>query len=197
MLKKIAVLISGSGSNLQALIDACKDNTILGEIVVVVSNRNDAYGLIRAKEANIETAVIKDNNQLVELLKEKEVDLIVLAGYLAIICDELIYQFKDRIVNIHPSLLPSFGGKGAYGINVHKQALKRGVKITGATVHFVSEVVDGGPIFLQEACEIGDLTTAQEIQQRVLEIEHRLIVQAVKIFCQQKVKVENERVWIG
>lgn len=197
MLKKIAVLISGSGSNLQALIDACKDNTILGEIVVVVSNRNDAYGLIRAKEANIETAVIKDNNQLVELLKEKEVDLIVLAGYLAIICDELICQFKDRIVNIHPSLLPSFGGKGAYGINVHKQALKRGVKITGATVHFVSEVVDGGPIFLQEACEIGDLTTAQEIQQRVLEIEHRLIVQAVKIFCQQKVKVENERVWIG
>ncbi len=193
MVKNIAVLVSGGGSNLQAIID--NQNTINGKVVLVVSNRKNAYGLDRAKMAGIETAVIsKDDTALIALLKDRNIDLVVLAGYLAILSEDFIQAFKNRIINIHPSLLPSFCGHGAYGIHVHEMALTRGVKVTGATVHFVSEIVDGGPIILQESCCIADLDNASSIQQRVLKIEHRLLPEAVRLFCDDKLKVDQERV---
>lgn len=193
MVKKIAVLVSGSGTNLQAIID--QQNILNGEVVLVVSNRKNAYGLKRAEKANIDTAIIRnDDPAILKLLKEYEVDVVVLAGYLAILTPEFIAAYPNKIINIHPSLLPSFCGRGAYGLHVHEQALARGVKITGVTVHFVSEEVDGGPIILQEACDISDLTTAEDIQQRVLKIEHVILSKAIKAFCEDRIKIENGKV---
>ena len=191
---KMAVFVSGGGTDLQSVIDACQNGQINGEIKLVVSNRKNAYGLTRANNAGIETAVVKNNDHLlVEMLKEREIDLIVLAGYLAILTDELINAYPYKIINIHPSLIPSFCGPGFYGMHVHEAVLKRGVKVSGATVHFVSSEVDGGPIILQEACDISDLDNAEDIQARVLEIEHRILPQAVALYCDGKIKVENER----
>lgn len=191
---KIAVFVSGGGTDLQSVIDACQNGQINGEIRLVVSNRKNAYGLTRASNAGIETAVVKnDDHLLVEMLKEREIDLIVLAGYLAILTDELINAYPYKIINIHPSLIPSFCGPGFYGMHVHEAVLKRGVKVSGATVHFVSSEVDGGPIILQEACDISDLDNAEDIQARVLEIEHRILPKAVALYCDGKIKVENER----
>ena len=191
---KMAVFVSGGGTDLQSVIDACQSGQINGEIKLVVSNRKNAYGLTRASNAGIETAIVKNNDHLlVEMLKEREIDLIVLAGYLAILTDELIDAYPCKIINIHPSLIPSFCGPGFYGMHVHEAVLKRGVKVSGATVHFVSSEVDGGPIILQEACDISDLDKAEDIQERVLEIEHRILTQAVALYCDGKIKVENER----
>ena len=154
---KMAVFVSGGGTDLQSVIDACQSGQINGEIKLVVSNRKNAYGLTRASNAGIETAIVKNNDHLlVEMLKEREIDLIVLAGYLAILTDELIDAYPCKIINIHPSLIPSFCGPGFYGMHVHEAVLKRGVKVSGATVHFVSSEVDGGPIILQEECDIYD-----------------------------------------
>lgn len=194
---KIAVLISGSGTNLQALIDAYKNNELNGEISIVISNRKKAYGLERAKNAGIEAMHIKDEELLIKTLKEKNIDLIVLAGYLAIVSDKLINLYENKIINIHPSLIPSFCGSGFYGIHVHEHAFKRGVKLSGATVHFVSTVVDGGPIILQRSIDISDCNSPEEIQEKILyNIEHKLLVEAVKLYCDNKLKVENERVII-
>lgn len=194
----IAVLVSGGGTNLQALIDACNDKKINGEIKLVVSNRKSAYGLTRASKANIKNEFIKDENILIERLKEEKIDLIVLAGYLAIISEKLISQFNNRIINIHPSLIPSFCGSGCYGIHVHEKAFARGVKISGATVHFVSEIVDGGPIILQRAIDVSNCNSPEEMQKLILEkIEHELIVEAVKLYCDNKLKVIDERVIIN
>ena len=194
---RIAVLISGSGTNLQALIDATKRKYIDGEIVLVVSNRIKAYGLERAKNANIKAECIKDEKLLIERLQEEKVDLIVLAGYLAIISEELINLYENKIINIHPSLIPSFSGPGFYGIHVHNAVYKRGVKVSGATVHFVSKEVDGGPIILQKSIDISSCNSPEEIQEKILlNIEHNLLVEAVKLFCDNKLKVENERVQI-
>ena len=194
---RIAVLVSGGGTNLQALIDATKANEINGEIVLVVSNRKKAYGLERAKNAAIRAEWIKEEELLISRLQEEKVDLIVLAGYLAIISEKLIKLYKNRIINIHPSLIPSFCGPGYYGIHVHEKAFERGVKVSGATVHFVSEVVDGGPIILQEAIDISEAKSPEEIQQMILmNIEHKIIVKAVKLYCDEKLKIENERITI-
>lgn len=191
---KIAVFISGGGTDLQSVIDAVENKSINGEIVLVVSNRKNAYGLERAKKAGIETAVVRKNDELiVKMLKERNVDLIVLAGYLAILTDVLIDAYPNKIINIHPSLIPSFCGPGYYGMHVHEKVLERGVKITGATVHFVNGEVDGGPIILQEACNIDDLDDPEDIQARVLEIEHRILPKAVALYCEGKIVVENER----
>ena len=191
---KIAVFVSGGGTDLQSVIDACQAGQIHGEIVLVVSNRQKAYGLERARRAGIETAVVKkDDHLLVSMLKERQVDLIVLAGYLAILTDELIDAYPNQIINIHPSLIPSFCGPGYYGLHVHEAVLKRGVKVTGATVHFVSCEVDGGPIIIQEACDISDLDSPEDIQARVLEIEHRILPQVVGLYCDGKIIIENER----
>ncbi len=191
---KIAVFISGGGTDLQSVIDAVENKNINGKIVLVVSNRKNAYGLERAKKAGIETAVVrKDDELIVKMLKERSVDLVVLAGYLAILTDVLIDAYPNKIINIHPSLIPSFCGSGYYGIHVHEKVLERGVKVTGATVHFVNGEVDGGPIILQEACNIDDLDSPEDIQARVLEIEHRILPKAVALYCDGKIIVENER----
>ena len=192
---RIAVLISGGGTNLQSLIDAISRKEIDGEIVLVASNRKNAYGLERAKNANILAEVIKDENILIERLKELNVELIVLAGYLAIVSDNLINLYENKIMNIHPSLIPSFCGPGYYGIHVHEEAFNRGVKVAGATVHFVSNVVDGGPIILQDAVDVSFCKSPEEMQKRVLEsVEHKLLPKAVKLYCENKVRVINGRV---
>ena len=194
---RIAVLISGGGTNLQSLIDNVKNGYINGEIALVVSNRAKAYGLERARQANIKAECIKDEKLLIERLKEEKIDLVVLAGYLAIISDELINLYPNKIMNIHPSLIPSFCGPGYYGIHVHNEAFKRGVKVAGATVHFVSNVVDGGPIILQKAIDVSLASSAEEMQEMILlNVEHKILPEAVKLYCEGKIKVENERVTI-
>lgn len=194
---KIAVLISGSGTNLQSLIDACNRKEINGEIKLVVSNKESAYGLVRAKNSNIKAVFEKDENKVLALLKEEKIDLIVLAGYLAIISDNFINQYENKIINIHPSLIPSFCGSGYYGLRVHKKAFERGVKVAGATVHFVSNVVDGGPIILQKAIDVSSCKSPEEMQEKILlNVEHKLLPEAVKLFCDGKLKIENERVEI-
>ena len=193
----IAVLISGSGTNLQAIIDSWQNKEINGNLKLVVSNRKKAYGLERARLAGIEALHIKDEDLLIKTLEDNQIDLIVLAGYLAIVSDKLINKFPNRIINIHPSLIPSFCGPGYYGIHVHEAVFKRGVKVSGATVHFVSAVVDGGPIILQRTIDISDCKTPEEIQTKILlNIEHKLIVEAVKLYCDGKLRVNNERVEI-
>ena len=194
---KIAVFVSGGGTNLQSLIDECQKGTINGEITLVVSNRLKAYGLERARKAGIKAECIKDQKVLLERLKEEGIDLIVLAGYLAIIGEDLIKEYKNRIINIHPSLIPSFAGPGFYGLHVHEAAFQRGVKVAGATVHFVSEEVDGGPIILQQAMDVSKATSPEEMQEMVLlNIEHKILPEAVRLFCEGKLQVEDERVKI-
>lgn len=194
MLKRIAVLVSGGGTNLQALIDAQKSGIIKsGEIVCVVSNKPDVYALERAKSAGIETAVITKkeygadfDNQLCEYLKERKIDVVVLAGFLAIIKKPLLDAFPDRIVNVHPSLIPSFCGDGFYGLKVHEAALEYGVKVTGATVHFVNEITDGGKIIMQKAVEIKDGDTPELLQKRVMEeAEWKILPAAVEKLCSE------------
>ena len=193
---KIAVFVSGGGTDLQSIIDACQKGEINVDISLVISNRKSAYGLERARNAGIRAEWLKDEDKIIEALQEEGVELIVLAGYLAIISERLINLYPNKIMNIHPSLIPSFCGPGFYGLHVHEAALKRGVKVSGATVHFVSPVVDGGPIILQEAVDISDLKTAEDIQARVLEIEHRILPKAVGLYADNRIKVENERVEI-
>ena len=170
---------------------------INGEIKLVVSNKESAYGLVRAKNSNIKAVFEKDENKVLALLKEEKIDLIVLAGYLAIISDNFINQYENKIINIHPSLIPSFCGSGYYGLRVHKKAFERGVKVAGATVHFVSNVVDGGPIILQKAIDVSSCKSPEEMQEKILlNVEHKLLPEAVKLFCDGKLKIENERVEI-
>ena len=193
---KVAVLVSGGGTDLQSIMDACAAKEINAEVKLVISNRKSAYGLERARLAGIRAEWIKDEDLILKCLEEMDIDLVVLAGYLAIVSDKLINRYENRIINIHPSLIPSFCGPGFYGLHVHEAALKRGVKVSGATVHIVSTVVDGGPIILQEAVDISDLKTAEDIQARVLEIEHRILPKAVGLYADNRIKVENERVEI-
>lgn len=199
MKKRIGVLVSGGGTNLQALIDAQKSGIIKsGEIVTVVSNKEGAYALERAKNADIDAKVITKkscggdsaefNRAICSYMKEKQVDIIVLAGFLAILEGELLEEYKNRIINIHPSLIPSFCGGGFYGLKVHQAALDYGVKVTGATVHFVNEVTDGGKIILQKAVYINPNDTAQTLQKRVMEeAEWKILPQAVEMVCNGEV----------
>ncbi|MBO4235162.1 MAG: phosphoribosylglycinamide formyltransferase [Firmicutes bacterium] len=167
---RIAVLVSGGGTNLQALIDSEKrGENPSGKIVLVASANPNAYALERAKAASIETFVFKDEAELIDKLQRDEIDLIVLAGFLKILSPEFIREFPNRIINVHPALLPSFGGKGCYGIHVHEMALDYGVKVTGATVHFVNEVPDGGTIIAQKAVEVRHDDTPETLQRRVME----------------------------
>ena len=203
-MKNIVVLVSGGGTNLQALIDAQKSGDITnGKISCVISSNPDAYALKRAETNNIDTAVIrrKDydsqseyDNALITLLESKKADLIVLAGFMTILGAEVIKAFENRIINIHPSLIPSFCGEGFYGLRVHEVALSRGVKVTGATAHFVNEVCDGGPIILQKAVEIKNDDTPESLQKRVMEqAEWHILPQAVALFCNDKIKVIDNK----
>ena len=177
MLKaRIAVLVSGGGTNLQALSDAEQNGIIKsGEIVLVISSNPDAYALERAENAGIKTLVIprKDNTdfeqQIISALENDKIDLIVLAGFMCILSEDFTSRFPERIINVHPSLIPSFCGSGYYGLRVHKAALDYGVKVTGATVHFVNEIPDGGKIILQRAVEVKDGDTPEILQKRVME----------------------------
>lgn len=174
-----------------------KREKINGEIRLVISNRKKAYGLERARLHGIQAEWIKDEDEILKRFEEEKIDVVVLAGYLAIVGDKLIEQYKNRIINIHPSLIPSFCGPGFYGMHVHEAVFKRGVKVSGATVHFVTGEVDGGPIILQRAVDISDLETPEDIQARVLEIEHEILPEAVALYCEGRVSVENERVKIS
>ena len=194
---RIAVFVSGSGTNLQSLIDAVNEGYINAEISLVVSSKENAYGLERARNANIKAEFIKDQSIILKRLEEEKIDLIVLAGYLSIVGEELINKYKNKIINIHPSLIPSFSGPGYYGLRVHKKVYERGVKVSGATVHFVSSEVDGGPIILQRAIDISDCKSPEEIQEKILiNIEHKILKEAVKLFVENKLQVVNERVEI-
>lgn len=202
----VAVLASGNGSNLQALIDAQTLGIFKGKIVLVFSNRKKAYALERARQAGIEALhlSIKDFNSaeafdeaLVAILKARQIDLIVEAGYLRILTHKVIDAYAQRIINIHPSLLPAFGGDGFYGIHVHQAVFDSGAKVSGATVHFVTETVDGGPIILQQAIPLEQDWQPEDIQAAVLKLEHPLLVEAVRLFCDNNLEIIDNRVYIG
>lgn len=203
----IAVLVSGGGTNLQALIDAEKAGKIEnGRISVVVASKRGVYALERAKNAGIEGVVLarKDFDSvddysaaLEKLLKEKKTDLIVLAGFMTITNAAFTKAFENRIINVHPALIPSFCGKGYYGLHVHEAALARGVKVSGATVHFVNEVCDGGPIILQKAVPVEPGDTPETLQRRIMEqAEWQLLPKAVSLFCAGRLSVDGAVVTI-
>lgn len=200
----IAVLVSGSGTNLQALINTCKNGKIQnGRIVCVISSKPDVLALERARLFGIETAVVERkafasseeyDKALLEELKGKSIDLIVLAGFMSILGPAVIEHYRNKIINVHPSLIPSFCGKGYYGLRVHEAVLASGVKITGATVHFVNEVPDGGPIILQKSVEVLPDDTPEILQQRVMEqAEWKLLPEAVALFCDGKIRIEGNK----
>lgn len=193
---RIAVLVSGGGTNLQALIDAVNSGSICsGEIVLVISNNSGAYALERAEKAGISTEIVLKRecgcqaafeDRIKILLTENKIDLIVLAGFMSILSEDFTKDYPERILNVHPSLIPSFCGKGYYGLRVHEEALVYGVKVTGATVHFVNEIPDGGKIILQKAVEIEEGDTPEILQKRVMEKAERLILPAaVEKVCKQ------------
>lgn len=202
---KIGVLISGGGTNLQSLIDIIKKGYIKGSIKLIISNKEDAYGLERGREADIESIFINPalynredyDKKLIEEFKKRDVDLIVLAGYLRILSKDFITEYREKIINIHPSLIPSFCGKNYYGQRVHRAVLEYGCKITGATVHFVDENADTGPIILQEPVRVYDDDTIESLQKRVLEAEHKIFPEAVRLYCDGKLKIEGRQVKIS
>ena len=196
-MKKIAVFISGGGTDLQSLIDSVHEKS--GVIRLVVSSRGDAYGLERAKAVGIETMVLPKgdyDSAVLEELERREVEWIVLAGFLKILSPELIRYFPRHIVNIHPSLIPAFSGPGFYGMRVHEAVYRAGVKWSGATVHFVSEVVDGGAILLQEVVPVLEAEGPEEIARKVLEVEHRILPAAVRACLEDRVFWQGERAFI-
>lgn len=202
---KIAVLVSGGGTNLQAVMDAIDDQTITNtKIEVVISNNKNAYALERAAKKGIPNLCIspKDfadraefNRAFLEKLNSYHVDLVVLAGFLVVIPPEMIAEYKNKIINIHPSLIPSFCGAGYYGLHVHEKALERGVRVTGATVHFVDTGTDTGPIILQKAVKIKSDDTPEVLQRRVMEkAEWKILPKAINLIANDKVKVVDGRV---
>ena len=206
-MKRIAVLVSGGGTNLQALLDAqARGELKNGRIVLVLSSAEGAYALTRAENAGVETCVkarkaFTSNREMtraiLDVLKEKEIDLVVLAGFLHILTEELVTAYPNAILNVHPALIPSFCGAGYYGLKVHEKALEYGVKVTGATVHFVTEEPDGGPIVLQKAVAIQEGDTAEILQKRVMEeAEWKLLPRAVSLFCEDRLSVEGRIVHI-
>jgi len=203
MLTRICVLVSGGGTNLQALIDAQKDGIIKsGEISIVISNNPDAYALERAQKAGIQTAVVNKKEcssqaefeqKLVDVLTENRIDLIILAGFMCILSENFTSRYPKRIINVHPSLIPSFCGKGFYGLHVHEAALSYGVKVTGATVHFVNEIPDGGEIILQKAVEIEEGDTPESLQRRVMEkAEWKILPRAAEIVSKEMAMRKEE-----
>ena len=201
-MKNIVVLVSGGGTNLQALIDAQKSGIIKnGRITCVISSNPNAYALTRAAQNGIPTEVIRRGDfesfelydeALTELLRSNNADLVVLAGFMTILGHKVISAFTNRIINIHPALIPSFCGEGFYGLRVHEAALRKGVKLSGATAHFVNEECDGGPIIIQKAVEVKPGDTPESLQKRIMEeAEWKILPEAVSLFCQDKIKVTD------
>ena len=205
--KKIAVLVSGGGTNLKALIDA-EHSGMFGDskISLVVSSKPDAYALTRASDNNIPTKILsrKDyssisaySRALADILTEEGIDLVVLAGFLTIIDEQLYEAFPNRIINVHPALIPSFSGKGYYGLHVHEAALSKGVKVSGATVHIVTPECDAGPIILQKAVDVKEDDTPETLQKRIMEeAEWKILPEAVKLFCEDRLTVKDNKVYI-
>ena len=200
---KIAVLVSGGGTNLQALIDAQQSRIInSGRIALVVSNNSSAYALTRAENAGIQTAVVlkkecadqaEFENRILKLLEDNKIDMIVLAGFMSILSADFVSHYPERIINVHPSLIPSFCGEGFYGLRVHRAALDYGVKVTGATVHFVNEIPDGGKIILQKAVDVEDGDTPEILQKRVMEqAEWKILPQATELVSAKILKERTE-----
>ena len=204
---RIAVLVSGGGTNLQALLDAQGRGGLSdGEIAVVISSKPGVYALERAGKAGVEALTVARKDYpdaesfcraLLETLETRGIDLVVLAGFLSILTPEFVRTYENRIINVHPALIPSFCGKGAYGLHVHEMALEYGVKVTGATVHFVTEGADEGPIILHKAADILPEDTPESIQRRVMEeAEWKLLPKAVALFCERKLALEGRKVII-
>ena len=206
--KKIAVLVSGGGTNLQALIDAQGRGELgNGEITLVIASKPGVYALERAKNAGIEGRVLarRDYESIADYSKALAdemtaagIDLVVLAGFLSIIDEQVYNAFPNRILNVHPALIPSFCGKGYYGLHVHEAALEKGVKVSGATVHIVTPECDAGPIVLQKAVEVRDDDTPETLQLRIMEeAEWKILPKAVGLFCDDKITVKDNKVYIG
>ena len=206
-MKKIVVLVSGGGTNLQALIDAEKRGEINGgRITCVISSKPDAYALERAKQNGISTRVIPRKEYadvasytkaVTDALVEEETDLVVYAGFMTILDEQVVKAFPYKMMNVHPALIPSFCGKGFYGLHVHEAVLESGVKLTGATVHFVTEVCDGGPIILQGAVPVMNGDTPEVLQKRVMEqAEWKLLPKAVSLFCEDRITIRNGRAYV-
>ena len=206
-IKKIAVLVSGGGTNLQALIDAqARGELGCGRITLVIASKPDIYALERAKKHEIASQVLARkeyesiaaySKALTDALTAAEIDLVVLAGFLTIIDEQVYNAFPNRILNVHPALIPSFCGKGYYGLHVHEAALAKGVKVSGATVHIVTPECDAGPIVLQKAVEVKDDDTPETLQKRIMEeAEWKILPAAVKLFCEDRITVKDNRVYL-
>lgn len=206
--KRIGVLVSGGGTNLQALIDAEKNDQLgNGTISLVISSKPDVYALERAKSNDIEALVLSRKEYgsiadytkaLADALEAARIDLVVLAGFLTIFDEQLYERFKNKIINIHPALIPSFCGKGYYGLHVHEAAIEKGVKVSGATVHIVTPECDAGPIILQKAVEVKQDDTPETLQRRIMEeAEWKILPLAVKLFCDGKLTVTDNKVYIN
>ena len=205
---KVAVLVSGGGTNLGALIEAEKKGIIKsGEISLVISNKVGAYAIERARAAGIEALTVTKaecgsqeafEDRLINELTSRGIELIVLAGFMAILSERFTRAFENRIINVHPSLIPSFCGKGFYGLYVHEAALAKGVKVSGATVHIVTPECDAGPIILQKAVEVRQDDTPESLQLRIMEeAEWKILPEAVRLFCEDKITVRDNKVYIG
>ncbi len=203
-MKNIVVLVSGGGTNLQVLIDAQNNGEIKnGKITCVISSKPDAYALERAKNNNIKTRVLtrkeypnsyEYTKDILKAVEEEKADLVVYAGFLTILDEMIVKAMPNKMINIHPSLIPAFCGKGYYGLHVHEEVLKRGAKLTGATAHFVNEICDGGPIILQKAVEVQNGDTPEILQKRVMEqAEWKILPKAVSLFCEDKIIVKDNK----
>ena len=206
-IKRIGVLVSGGGTNLQALIDAEKRGELgCGRIELVIASKDGVYALERAKNNGIDARVLarkeygtiaEYSKALADTLEAADIDLVVLAGFLTIIDEQMYERFPNRILNVHPALIPSFCGKGYYGLRVHEAALEKGVKVSGATVHIVTPECDAGPIVLQKAVEVREGDTPEILQRRIMEqAEWKILPEAVKLFCEDRIFIENDKVHI-
>ena len=193
----IAVLISGGGSNLQSIIDGCESGYINGVVKLVISNKDNVYGLERATKHNIKTFVEKEDEKIIDSLNKENIDLVVLAGYLKIISPKFVEAFRNKIINIHPSLIPAFCGEGYYGKKVHESVINYGAKLSGATVHFVDEGADTGPIIMQKSVEVKFDDTPQSLSKRVLTVEHEILKESVRLYCDNKLTVNGRGVIVN
>lgn len=201
-MKRIAVFASGGGTNFQAVLDACNDGRINGKIEVLIHNRKKAYAKERAKEAGIESIYVnkyqfenrdQQGDKVLSILADHNIDVIVLAGYLDILHEDVIKRYKNKIINTHPALIPSFCGMGFYGEKVHQAAIDYGVKISGCTIHFAIEETDAGPVILQGVVDVKEDDTAKTLAARILPIEHNLLIEAVSLLCDDRIKVVGRK----
>jgi len=206
-MKNIAVFVSGGGTNLQAVIDGINSGKITnGKISLVLSSRDNVLAIERAKNNNISVEIVRRTEypdeidfslKILEKMKLYEIDLIILAGFMSVLSEDFVKLYDNKILNVHPTLIPAFCGKGWYGIRVHEKVLERGVKLSGATVHFVNEITDGGPIILQKTAEVKDDDTPESLQKRIMtECEQVILVESVDLFCNDKLDVRNNKVYI-